>query len=498
MTAGHVFVVRADLAHLACDDIVVPTDRFLDVGDHWLETLGGRRPQLEDLDVDERRWLEQRCARYLGVPDEGPRVWLVDTGGTGKEPIDWYVEGLRHVLEAIKAHETSPRYGRERRLTALPLVGVGAGGARAKRGEVISAVLALLEQRAAAGDDTALVLWNDRDHAAVQHVRRQGDGRLDDDAQEKSAQALAHRARDGELALFLGAGVSASAGLPLWWDLLDQLLAHSDVDEDDAAAIKKLPDARDAATLVVRKLASLPKALRSILNQHRYGLAHALLAALPVQQAVTTNYDQLFETARTDQGRPVAVLPSDDPGPEWLLKLHGDLGSGEGIVLTRDDYLRFGERSGALGGVVQGMLMTKHVLFAGFSFTDENFFRMAHGTRQALESAGRAPRVMGTALELQGDPVKQRLWQGELHYLSMGGEDTPTAARRLEVFLDRVAQLASNDVSFLLDPAYDSLKSDADQRLAAELISLKDRVAGSGPAHAAVDTLLASLGWQRT
>jgi hypothetical protein len=90
--------------------------------------------------------------------------------------------------------------------------------------------------------------------------------------------------------------------------LLGRLLDQAGVDAEEAAAIQAL-DARDKATLAVRKLGAtpLPRALRSILTQRRYGLAHALLAALPISQSVTTNYDGLFETARRDQGRPVSV-----------------------------------------------------------------------------------------------------------------------------------------------------------------------------------------------
>jgi hypothetical protein len=381
----------------------------------------------------------------------------------------------------------------------MPLVGVGAGGAAARRGDVIAAVLDLLEYGVVDGQDISLVLWNDRDHAAVQHVRREIAAPLPQ-TQERAAQQLARRARDGELAVFLGAGVSASAGLPLWGELLRRLLQEAGVDADEAEAIQRL-DARDAATLAVRALAAggttLPAALRAILTQRCYGLAHALLAALPVEQAVTTNYDRLFETARADQGRRTAVLPFDDPARRWLLKLHGDLDHDEGVVLTRDDYLRFGERSGALSGVVQGMLMTKHVLFAGFSFTDENFFRMAHGTRQALESAGRDPRVIGTALELHRNAVRQRLWDGELDYLAMAesGTPTPEAARALEIFLDRVVLLATVDVSFLLDPVYASLTSEPDQRLAQVLLELAANVEGTGPAQTEVRSLLRRLGW---
>jgi hypothetical protein len=52
-----------------------------------------------------------------------------------------------------------------------------------------------------------------------------------------------------------------------------------------------------------------------------YALAHGLLAALPVKEVVTTNYDTLFEAASEAIGRPVDVLPYKPAGGgrRWLL-----------------------------------------------------------------------------------------------------------------------------------------------------------------------------------
>ena len=261
-----------------------------------------------------------------------------------------------------------------------------------------------------------------------------------------------------------------------------------------------LGDPRDQATIAVKTLKSkgltLHQTLNKVLPQRRYGLAHALLAALPIDEVTTTNYDGLFEAARKDQRSSTAVLPFQDPGPRWLLKLHGDLRHEKGIVLTRDDYLRFGESGGALAGVVQQMLLTKHLLFAGFSFTDENFFRLAHGARRALEDVGRKPRLVGTALELHDQPIRQRLWEGELTYYAVGAwnDPTPTAARKLEIFLDRVACHSADDASFLLDPAYSSLHDKGDENLAQALRGVAPLAAGDGPGRAMVRDLLARLG----
>jgi hypothetical protein len=109
----------------------------------------------------------------------------------------------------------------------------------------------------------------------------------------------------------------------------------------------------------------------------RHSISHALLATLPVREVATTNYDDLFEQACTAVGRPAAVLPyaPDRTRDRWVLKLHGTVEHPEEIVLTRDDYLAYGERRAAL---VQGLLITKHMLFLGFSLTDDNVHRIVH------------------------------------------------------------------------------------------------------------------------
>ena len=51
----------------------------------------------------------------------------------------------------------------------------------------------------------------------------------------------------------------------------------------------------------------------------------------------------------------------------WLLKLHGCVTRPEEIVLSRDDYMAYDSSRSALAGIVQAMMLTKHMLFVGFS-----------------------------------------------------------------------------------------------------------------------------------
>ena len=199
------------------------------------------------------------------------------------------------------------------------------------------------------------------------------------------------------------------------------------------------------------------------------------------------NYDRLFELAAHGAGRPVAVLPYEPAGAQggrWLLKLHGTVteqGEARDIVLTRDDYLAYGQRRAALAGIVQALLITRHMLFVGFSLADDNFHRIVHDVRIAVgESELRPdPEPFATALTLEPAPLAEELWQGDLRVISLAGEEDvplPTAARRLEIFLDLVLALATDHEAHLLDPSFEGVLGEEERALGRVLRSLEDQL----------------------
>jgi SIR2-like domain len=508
--SGHVFVVGADLRRLVCDDVLVPTDRSLRVTPEWRRLLPDVLVGSEDrngvcLDLG---W--DGDERVLEVPDRragepGRQLWLVDTvDDRERDPEDalrWLVDGAREALAAVARREVpTPVHGRARRLVALPALGTGWGGAAGQRGTLLQRLLPVLREAAQAHDfDVALVLRGPSDLAAAQRVRRAEAGSWDLPGHlGELAGDLGERAGRGQLAVFVGAGVSAAAGLPTWEQLLDELAERSGLDDALRAGLSRLP-AQDSAALLARELGreQLQTFVKERFGPGHYALAHALIADLPVQEFVTTNYDPLVELAAADIGRELSVLPFDEaaPGRPWLLKLHGDAAHPESVVLTREEYLQFGDTRAALAGVLHSLLLTRHVLFVGTSMQDDDLIRIAHQVRSATRAPGAGPRQRsGTVLALLEDPARARLWEQDVQTVAIAPTGTPPveAARLLEVLLDWIGCLSTPPTGYLLDPAYRGMLSD-EERALAEALQQVERTVPEGASSSAVGEVVALL-----
>lgn len=206
---------------------------------------------------------------------------------------------------------------------------------------------------------------------------------------------------------------------------------------------------------------------------------------------------------------PLAVLPYTavtDSTQRWLLKLHGDVeGRGSDIILTRDDYLGAPATHAALFGLVQAMLLTRHLLFVGYSLDDEDFHRIVHEVKAARRSTDDAS-TMGTALVLGVDPLQTLLWEDSLDVVPVESIETgdadanavpgdvAAAARRLQIFLDRVGYLAADMTGFVLDETFEGLLDDDERTMADSLRALAATPQQAGPGWQKVQALLREMG----
>ena len=543
-TPGHVFVMHGDITRLGCDAWLLPVDGGLHARPHWTRTVSRITDQWS-FPCHPEGWKgegpgawgdpDNRVLMAQDWPEVVPRPWLTEVGRFGV-PISWYVDGARQFIsEAVDwLGQRDHRFLRQRArpLLALPLVGTGKGGARHTSGKMVEQLMpALYEAVSETGVDIVLVTKESADYAAAQAARRKYMRQAVRDPWpelgqdlRRIAETLALRAARGELVTFIGAGVSFGAGLPDWNELLLALARRSGLDQGQQEALARM-GYLDRAQVLAHHFSGRGGLGRGVAEElklhHCYAMSHGFLASLPVSEVVTTNYDQLFEAATRATGRKMAVLPyAPTAGHDrWLLKMHGCVDWPDDIVLTREDYLRYDSRRAALAGIVQALLITKHILFVGFSLNDDNFHRIADAVRQAIapdgdpatsKAANKSSKGIrepfGTCVTLFHNELFETLWQGDMEWVRMGADDEtrlsadrwrtrlPTAARQLEIFLDYLAYRNVGS-EHLLEERFRGALSDSETALKQALMTLAETEdAQKAPQWAQVERLLRSLG----
>lgn len=426
------------------------------------------------------------------------------------------MEWLTGVLEEVAAASVQPARGRALPLVVINALGVGGGGFGPNRGAIVGLLLdtcqAFVDGHAV---DVAIATPVASDYSALQHHRREdadGEGSPRFAAlsaeQRATGRELAALARAGDLALFLGAGVSIPAGLPSWSALLERLAAMAGVSTD---ALEGLGSPLDQAEYLQRLLGGgrgLKEALKEAfapadgprLTTLRPSLIHLQLAALGCREVITTNYDSLYEDAVAVQAggsrgvldgadadsSDLAVLPFEHRKPfhAWILKLHGDLAHDGDVVLSRSDFVGYSSASGPVGSIVQSLMLTKHLLVVGMSLTDDNVLRLAYETTNYLKGSRAAASEIGTVLDLTVKPLKEEFWEGTFRVVGLAPHGTgfDAAGRLLSVMLDYIAMWSARS-DWLLDPAYSALLTDAERAAAASARTLRAQVRGLGSAH---------------
>lgn len=473
LAKGHLFVVHGRIEAVTHDVAIIPTDEYVEVEEsRWADVIN---PETEAAGEAPRR-LPDGWSRW-GTS----RLWLVDVAtGDMSDVLDRLTKTLQDIAEQRPWRDNVETKGRPlgRRplpLVALPVLGIGQGGRSEERGQVLADLLgALTTQLSHLPFDIALVTPDPAVYAAAQHQRRRT---LPVPAEYRPlverADELAERARKGEVALFLGAGVSIPAGLPTWSELVEEL--SEDLQPEDQTALQSL-DITDRAQLIERlQPDDFHKRVADITKKApRPSLVHTLLAGLDVANIVTTNYDALMESAMKAAGHTTdVVMPHQSAIGQrrWVLKMHGDVEHPDKIVLTRRHMVMYDAANRPSAALLQSLLLTKHLVVIGASMTDPNVVRLTHEVDEYRSAHQEAPHeAYGTVLDVgPPSPSQARLWEHQLDWVALGDNEIGSGPRALEILLDLVGMHASRDASWLLDPRFAGLL-DGGQRDFAEKV----------------------------
>lgn len=196
--------------------------------------------------------------------------------------------------------------------------------------------------------------------------------------------------RDGNAAVFAGAGLSRPSGFVIWKELLRPLAEDIGLNIDDEYDLT-------AVAQYVRNKSGNRAAINSvILDAYGKDVARneniSILTRLPIYTYWTTNYDQLIEKGLCDAKRNPDVkidykqLSNTKRDRDAVVyKMHGDVEHAADAVLTKDDYVQYERNHPFFRSVLQGDLISKTFVFIGFSFEDPNLDSILNQIRLLLD-----------------------------------------------------------------------------------------------------------------
>jgi hypothetical protein len=273
------------------------------------------------------------------------------------------------------------------------------------------------------------------------------------DADTSTLELIGKTVSDGQCILFLGAGAHApppdgsrfvypaEVRPPLGSALSKQLAASL----GDSLGTK-LPneDPRNLQRIALfyemdRSRHQLVEEIRkSVQEGKKPSPALRALAELDFPLVITTNYDQLFETALVLAGKQprVSIYTPDlqetvdhkNPTPQSpvVFKVHGDIDRPETIVVTDEDYIQFVLRMSnkdpydPLPLTLKYFLTAWTTIFVGYSLLDYNLRLLFKSLRWKIDNAN-IPDMY--SVDLAPDPLILSVWQDERHYVRFIAQD---------------------------------------------------------------------------
>ena len=183
--------------------------------------------------------------------------------------------------------------------------------------------------------------------------------------------------RDGNAAVFAGAGLSRPSGFVVWKELLRPLAEDIGLNIDDEY------DLTAVAQYVRNKSCNRAAINSTILEAYSKNVAPnvnvSILTRLPIYTYWTTNYDRLIEDGLREANRNADVkidykqLSNTKRDRDAVVyKMHGDVEHAAKAVITKDDYAQYERNYPFFRSVLQGDLISKTFVFIGFSFEDPN------------------------------------------------------------------------------------------------------------------------------
>jgi hypothetical protein len=223
---------------------------------------------------------------------------------------------------------------------------------------------------------------------------------------------------------FVGSGMSAPSGYPLWKDVLIELSKRSDINE---SRCKELLSAQDYESAFLEISAGMPEAFfnecfQNLFPDRRDNLICGSVRFIPLifkSDVITTNFDRILEKAYQDNRHSFQETLYGDKlkyfqrfsadGRQCLIKIHGDRSWHEFRALTKQEYDVLYSPEGICTSVLKRLFRDKTLLFMGCSLVNDRPLELFH--KLSSETPGEQKHyALLRAPEDKEERLKKEFW----------------------------------------------------------------------------------------
>lgn len=239
---------------------------------------------------------------------------------------------------------------------------------------------------------------------------------------------LARHIARREWVLFAGSGISRSSGLPLWGELVEEMVERlgPEVESTDPLEVASLFEANFSRSSLIEFL----RGHLQVSDLHSNSLHESLLDLNP-SKIVTTNFDDLFEQALEQRQIPYASAATNGEmsltgGGLLVLKPHGDFKHPDSLVFSRRDYARYPQHE-TINATLCSWAALYSFLFVGYSLSDPDLEHQFQGILDAQGDLARTHYILIDRTDYQRRNALSRL--RNIQVIELGSYD------KLETFL---------------------------------------------------------------
>lgn len=304
-------------------------------------------------------------------------------------------------------------------------------------------------------------------------------------------------AADRRLIPFIGAGFSASLGLPSWESMLREVSKTTESPVDfDAVMESTHGDLLQVAEYYYlqhdRQIGPIRREIERAFSSKEpdplVSDAHIELANLGANQIYTTNYDDILEQTQRRLGLPFTqvILPKDvalaNPDTTQIVKYHGDLAHERTLVLTESAYYKRLDFESPMDLKFRSDLLGKSVLFMGYSFRDVNVRIIWFKLMDMMRDIPEADRRPSYIVRFEPDAALEKLYAAvglkTVVLAPRGGADTDEEKSRLlaDFLLSLSARAQTSSRRSLSDGGHESVNF-----VSAALLSVVDESTADTP-----------------